>query len=363
MVSIAISFLVMIVAVAISSGFRSEIRGGISSLSGDVQITPSDLNYISDDSPIPASPSFLSALEAWDSVKEVVPAVYRAGIVRVDGNIHGVLFKGIPGGGDSLRVSVPSGLAELLDLSEGDRLTCYFIGERVRARNFTVGSIYPGVLSADENVMVFAGLEDMQRLNGWSTDEVSALEVMLNDRSPRAIREAGEDIGMLIWASGEKGLVAVSAVDKYPQLFSWLELIDSNVLIIMILMTIVAGFNMISGLLILLFRNISTIGTLKSMGMTDRSISELFLRVSSSLVLKGMIIGNVLAFALVALQSCTHLVKLNPENYFVSFVPVSVPVFGVIAADLAAYLVIMLLLQIPCLFISRVDPAVTVRAA
>lgn len=363
MVSIAISFLVMIVAVAISSGFRSEIRSGVSSLSGDVQITSADLNYIGEDDPIQASPSFLPELETWSCVERVVPAVYRAGIVRAGENIHGVLFKGVPGGGDSLRVSVPSGLAELLDLSAGDRLTGYFIGDRVRMRNFTVGSIYPGVLSADENVMLFAGIGDMQRLNGWAADEVSALEVMLREsyRRPKDIRGVGESIGSLIWSSEEDDLVAIASTDKYPQLFSWLDLIDSNVLIILILMTIVAGFNMISGLLILLFRNISTIGILKSMGMTDRSVSELFLRVSSTLVLKGMLTGNLIAFILIFIQGKTHLVGLNPENYFVSFVPVSIPVFGVVAADVLAYLVIMLLLQIPCLFITRVDPAVTVR--
>lgn len=365
MISIAISFLVMIVAVAVSSGFRTEIRHGISSISGDVQITPSDLNYISDESPISASPSFLGSLEGWGLVREVVPVVYRAGIIRAEDNIHGVLFKGIPGGGDSLRVSVPSALADLLNLSLGDKLTGYFIGEKVRMRRFTVGSVYPSVLSADENIIIYAGLEDMQRLNGWSSNEVSALEVMLSDghNSPKMIDAAGEDVGMLIWVSEEDDLVAQSAVDKYPQIFSWLDLIDSNVLIIMILMTIVAGFNMVSGLLILLFRNISTIGILKSMGMTDRSVSELFLRVSSTLVLKGMAIGNALAFILIFIQGKTHLVGLNPENYFVSFVPVSIPVFGVIAADAAAYLVIMLLLQVPCLFITRVDPAVTVRTA
>lgn len=156
--------------------------------------------------------------------------------------------------------------------------------------------------------------------------------------------------------------VAMSAVHKYPQIFAWLDLIDRNVLVILILMTIVAGFNMISGLLILLFRNISTIGTLKALGMTDKSIAEVFLRVSSNLVLKGMLIGNALALSFCFLQGTTHFITLNPENYFVSFVPVRVNPFLILEADLAAYLVIMLLLLIPSLFVSRVDPAKTVRA-
>lgn len=157
--------------------------------------------------------------------------------------------------------------------------------------------------------------------------------------------------------------MARSVADRYPQLFSWLDLIDFNVLFVLIIMTIVAGFNMISGLLILLFRNISTIGVLKSLGMTDRNIVKVFLKTSSRLVLKGMAIGNALALLFCLVQGATHFIKLNPENYFVSFVPVSVNLPMILLADLAAYVVIMLLLLLPSLFISSVDPARTVRSA
>ena len=131
---------------------------------------------------------------------------------------------------------------------------------------------------------------------------------------------------------------------------------------ILVLMTIVAGFNMISGLLILLFRNISTIGTLKSMGMTDRAISEVFLRVAANLVFKGMLIGNAIALLFCLVQGTTRLIRLNPDNYFVSFVPVHVNPLLIVGADVVSFAVILLLLLIPCLFISRVDPATTVRA-
>ena len=156
--------------------------------------------------------------------------------------------------------------------------------------------------------------------------------------------------------------VATSVVRRYPQLFNWLNLIDLNVLLILVLMTVVAGFNMISGLLILLFRHVSTIGTLKSMGMTDRAISSVFLRMSSTLVLKGMALGNGAALLFCLIQGTTHLIRLDPSNYFVSFVPVSVNLPMILLSDAAAYGVIMLLLLIPTLFISKVDPARTVRA-
>ena len=162
-------------------------------------------------------------------------------------------------------------------------------------------------------------------------------------------------------AEEEQELLAASAQGRYPQLFDWLDLLDFNVLFILILMTAVAGFNMISGLLILLFRNIPTIGTLKTLGMTDRAIGKVFLRVASVLVLKGMLIGNGLALLFCLIQDQTHLIRLNPANYFVSSVPVAVNLPAILAADALAYGVILLLLLIPTLFIARVDPADTVR--
>ena len=363
-ISTAISVFVMILAVAISSGFRRELRNGISAISGDIQLTAPDLNYLSDTAPVSLDQPWMEWLEGRSEVRETVPAVYRAGIVRSGDNIHGVLFKGTPAGPDSLGVRIPSRLAKMLSLQVGDRMLAYFVGERVKVRNFRVDDIYPAILSGDENLVVFAGLEDMQRLNGWAADEVSAIELALADKSDAALASMNDRIGtqvLLMTPEDEDTVLASSALQKYPQIFSWLDLIDLNVVMILVLMTIVAGFNMISGLLILLFRNIPTIGTLKSLGMTDRAISEVFLRVASGIVLKGMLAGNAAALLFCAIQGSTRLIKLNPENYFVSFVPVHADLPMILLADLCAYVAIMILLLLPGLFVSRIDPARTVR--
>ena len=364
-VSIAISFLVMILAVAISAGFRKELRGGISAISGDIQITPADLNYVGETDPVSLDSPWMDALRVMPGIGTVTPTVYRAGIVRSGDNIHGVLFKGVPEGPDSLGVRVPSRLARMLGLQTGERLLAYFIGERVKVRNFHITDIYPSILSGDDNLVVFAGLADMQRLAGWEESEVSAVEIDLDDKSNAALIDATDRVGTLVLLStpeDEEAPLASSALHKYPSIFSWLDLIDLNVVMILVLMTIVAGFNMISGLLILLFRNISTIGTLKSLGMTDRSIAEVFLRVAANIVLKGLLIGNALALLFCLVQGTTHFIRLNPDNYFVSFVPVHVNPLMIICADVVSFVVILLLLLIPSLFISRVDPAKTVRA-
>ena len=372
MVSIAVSFLVMIIAVSVSSGFRNEIRNGISDLTGDIQLMPVDLNYINESSPISSKPSFLPEIEKIPEVKSVTPAVYRAGIVKKGESIQGVLFKGTPrekSASDTVKlgVSIPVRLSEMLDLKVGDRLLAYFVGEKIKVRNFNIVSLYEGVMDGTDNIVVLADIADLQRLDGWTADEASVLELSLTpaartDAGMRALTDEVGHIALELAEDEDDTLIATSVISRYPQIFDWLNLIDFNVLFILVLMTIVAGFNMISGLLIMLFRNISTIGTLKSLGMTDKSIAKVFLRVASGIVFKGMLLGNAVAFVLCGIQKTTHILKLNPENYFVPFVPVSLNLPAVLAADFLSWLVIMILLLIPCLFISRVDPAQTVRA-
>jgi lipoprotein-releasing system permease protein len=242
----------------------------------------------------------------------------------------------------------------------------YFVGGKVKMRQFQVTSVYDAMLETDDRLVVYASLDDMQRLNGWNETQVSGVEILLDPalRNKADLQDISYQIGSVAYENSreeDETVYASSVLSRYPQLFDWLDLIDFNVLFILMLMTIVAGFNMISGLLIMLFENISTIGLLKSLGMTDRSISKVFLSSSAVLVLKGMTIGNLMAFAFCLIQSHTHIIGLNPENYFVSFVPVNINWGAVLAADVLSFAVIMVLLLIPCIFISRVDPAETVR--
>lgn len=366
-VSITVSYLVMIIALAVSSGFRNEIRQGLSDICGDVQLTPQNADPYDGQACVTASPSYLPQIEEIEGVDEIRPVIYRAGIVKNDDNIHGVLFKGVETEDTTaLGVSIPRRLAEIANLKPGDRMLTYFVGGKVKMRQFQVTSVYDAMLETDDRLIVYASLADLQRLNGWDRQQVSGLEILL-DPSFRN-EEDMKDIAYLVGSVAYEGtrdtdesVYASSVISRYPQLFDWLGLIDFNVLFILVLMTIVAGFNMISGLLIMLFENISTIGLLKSLGMTDRSISKIFLSSSAALVMKGMCIGNVLAFVFCLVQSRTHVIGLDPENYFVSFVPVDINWGTVLAADLLSFAVIMVLLLIPCIFISRVDPADTVR--
>lgn len=375
MVSIAISYLVIIIAVSVSSGFRQEIRSGLSKLSGDVQLMPPTMNVLDAGHPIDEDASYMPYIREMDDVDAVLPVVYRAGIVRNGEDIHGIIIKGVPRDAgfisdafpaDSVRlpVSIPSRLAEISGLKTGDRMLTYFVGEDIKARQFNVVSVHETMVETDDRLVVYADMEDMQRINGWNPGQVSSIEILLKDNDEEDIVRNAEEAGTLVNAyssDDDPSVIAVSSVSSYPQLFDWLDLIDFNVLFILVLMTIVAGFNMISGLLIMLFENISTIGLLKSLGMTDKAISKVFLSSSAVLVLKGMAAGNILALVFCFIQNTTHVLRLDPENYFVSYVPVNPDLATILASDVASFVIIMLLLLIPCLFISKVDPAETVR--
>ena len=374
MAVIAVSYLVMLIAVAVSSGFRAEIRSELSGISGDVQLTPPNLNVLDCSRPIFGNPSYLSAIEEVEGVESIIPVIYKAGIVKQGDNIHGVLFKGVPDGHirrnwqDSLMlaVSIPSRLSQISGLSAGDKMTAYFIGQKVRVRQFRIEEIYTPLVEADDKLIVYASLQDLQRLEGWSEDQVSAVEITLDQahKDEYSINDATQNIGAIVNAyssDSDSPVVATSSTSKYSQLFDWLNLIDFNMLFVLMLMTVVAGVNMISSLLILLFENISKIGLLKSLGMTDRDISKVFLFRGARLVFNGMLIGNAIAALFCIIQDRTHLLKLDPANYFVSFVPVKMDLAAVLCADLVSFVVILAFMLIPTLFISKVDPAKIVR--
>lgn len=355
-IAIAISFFVMIIAVAISSGFSREIRQGIAGVTGDVTISNNPADLYLDSNPIEDYTEVISTLQIVKGVEKAEPIVYRAGIVKQDGDIYGALFKGSPRDSVSMHVRIPAGLARSIGAEEGDEILCYFFSERMKARRFTIAGIYDSPVETGDNYLIYVPLADMQRLNGWDESQVSAIELTLDSglRSRSKMKETAALCGFI------SGRAATAAVDSYSAVFDWLDLIDYNVYAILLLMTIVAGFNMVSGLLILLFRNISTIGTLKTLGMTDRAIAGTFLRVGARITGTGMLIGNALALLFCLVQGTWHIIRLNPENYFVSFVPVAVDLPAILLADAAAFAVIMLLLLIPSLFISKIDPSVTV---
>lgn len=363
----AISFFIIIISVCISSGFSREIRAGAAAITGDILITDRGGNFFGTSDPIPSRPSFLENVLAVKGVESIRPIICRSGIVKKGDEIRGVLFKGTESDTVSMGIRVPSALADQLGLEVGDKIQSWFISDRIKVRKFEIIQIYDSLIDSEEGLIIQASAADLRRLNGWEDSEASALEVTLSPsfRDRASMKAATQEIGAIVSMSRddeENGLGALSAADRFPQIFDWLDLIDYNVVAILILMTVVAGFNMVSGLLILLFRNISTIGTLKTLGMKDRSIAGVFLRIGGRITLTGMLIGNAAALAFCILQGYTKLIRLDSANYFISFVPISIDPLRILLTDVIAYAAIQLLLLIPSLFISKIDPSLTVKA-
>ncbi len=376
--AVAVSFLVVIIAVAVSAGFRHEIQAGISKTAGDIVLTAPDFNYLDEKSPLNVNQSYMPYIEELDGVRDISAVICRAGIVRHNAEIYGVMVKGVEGGVPkatgahvsdtvTLAVAVPSTMAKVAGLKKGDKLLTYFISEKVKVRQFNVVDIYePWVHIDDSHFLVYADISDMRRLNEWTDDQVSMFEVSLSDgyNGREQLQNMESRIRNVIYDNmdyEDDWLVASSSVRRAPQIFDWFGVIDFNAVFVILLMIAVAGVNMITGLLIMLFENVSTIGLLKSIGMKNTAIARVFLTSAMGVVLKGMLIGNVLAFAFCMLQDATHFITLDPVNYFVSYVPIHIDPAAVLFADGIAFVAIMLLLLLPSLFVLRVDPAKTVK--
>lgn len=354
---IAISFFVIVLAESISQGFRNEINAGIATMTGDVVLSNEVQDLFQSDNPLDLDENLKDRISSIGGVQSFVPSVMNTAVLKSEAGFQGVIIKASEKLADSLGLVFPTTLAAKMGLSQGDTLTSYFMSNGFNIRNFVVADSYESPLGSDLTPYVYADIRTLQGLNGWTDNQYSAIDVHLkkNYLETNIIKNKTEELAVLT------GLAAQSSRQKYPQLFEWLDLIDFNVYAIILLMSIVAGFNMISGLLILLFRNISTIGTLKTLGMNNKSIASVFLKMSARLVGKAMLLGNGAALLFCLVQDWTHLIKLDPANYYVSWVPVNIDLVGVVMANLVTFAVIMLLLLLPIMFIAKIDPSLSVK--
>lgn len=380
-ISVAISIMVMILSITISDGFKKEIKSKTSGLSGEIMLHSPGVEITTSQYPISSTPSFFDSIANLKAVAAVQPYVYRSAIIKQKDHIQGVVIKGVdslfdwsffegvlkegnlPSVDASLKnpqIMISRRLADMLNYSVGESILIYFIDNSVRVRKFVLSGIYDAQLEDVDESLLISSAHTLQGVNNWSSNEVSGLEIKL--KNGYDISETATNIEKIIDEAPIDEAYFVTTVDElFPHLFDWLRLLDFNVLIIMFLMIAVAGFNMISGLLILLFEKISMIGVLKSLGMRDSSIHHIFLIRALYLVLGGMFFGNIIAFVLVLIQQHFQVIPLDPSSYFVDHVPVYINWFKILLLNIGAIGVIVLLLMIPSLFISKISPDKTVR--
>jgi lipoprotein-releasing system permease protein len=380
---IALSLAVMIVAVAIVTGFKKEISNKVTGFGAHIQILNHDSNLSYETAPVPGDLESVYGLRETKGIKNVQPYAIKAGIIKTGDEIHGAVLKGIDGDYDwsfiekhlaegklflvsdtvrSNMVVLSASVAELLDLGVGDRFTMYFIQDPPRARTFTISGIYATSLEQFDQLYIFADIKQVQRLNNWRRGEVSGYEVLLDDMDDLSQyqRKIEEEVIFDFLDDGSR-LKVESIEDKNAQIFDWLKLQDMNVVVLVILMVLVAGFNMISGLLILILERTNMIGILKALGTKNVSIRKIFMYQSGYLTLVGMLWGNLFGLAICLAQKYLNLIPLDPGSYYLDTVPINLNLLHLLLLNLGTMLITFLFLLIPSMIIARISPDKSIR--
>jgi lipoprotein-releasing system permease protein len=253
-------------------------------------------------------------------------------------------------------------LADLLRLETGDRFAMYFISEQARGRSFEVAGIYRTSLVEFDKQFILADIGHVQDLNNWSSDQVSGFEILIKDYAMiDALSDQVFNIAGVVFNEDGSKLRVINIRERYPQIFDWLGLIDKNVWVLLGLMLIVSAFNMISGLLIIILDRTTMIGILKALGMNNRGIRSIFLYQSVYLMAKGLFWGNLVGIGICLIQYYFKLMKLNPESYYLAYVPVNFNLMYFLLLNAGTLVITLLVLTFPSLVIARINPARTIR--
>ncbi len=380
---IALGLAVMIIAVAVVIGFKQEIRNKTIGFGGHIQVTNFDSNNTYEMQPIEADQALMQKLAAIPNVKHVQHFVTKPGIIKTSDQFQGIVLKGVDAGfdweffrsnlvegktpntnSDSLTndIIISKQLSDLLGLKTGDSFFTYFIQEQVRARKFIISGIYSTNFAEYDKLFLLTDLRHVQNLNNWDSAKYSGIEIMISDFDKL------EETGNLVYEATSNrfdnegnALYTQTIKQLSPNIYGWLDLLDMNVWVILLLMLAVAGFNMISGLLILILERTNMIGILKSVGAEDWSIRKLFLYHSLFLIGKGMLIGNLIGLSVCALQYYTHIIPLDATAYYVSYVPVTFNWLYLISLNIGTLFASVLMMIIPSYLITKISPAKIIR--
>ncbi len=380
---IALGLAVMILSVAIVTGFKSEISNKVIGFGSHIQIVNYDTNISFETAPIFKNQPFYTDIENLKGIKSLQEFAIKAGIIKTKTDIQGIVLKGVDESfdwtffdesmikGNSFRVTdtsktndiiVSKYLANLLNLHVGDRIAAYFIQDPPRMRPFKISGIYETSLAEFDEKFALVDIKHIQKLNNWTADQITGFEVLIGDYSEmdKITKDVRDIVGFHFNPDGTK-LRVMSIKEKYPQIFDWLNLTDMNVYIILALIIAVAGFNMVSGLLVLILERTNMIGILKAVGTRNWSIRKIFLYQSGFLISKGLFWGNVIGIAICILQSQLQIFKLDPASYYLEAVPINLKVWHILALNSGTLLITVLMLVIPSFIISRLSPEKTIR--
>ena len=375
---------VMILSVCVTLGFQREIRGKVIGFGSHIQVVNAESLYKPlETNPIMMGNAMLDSLSHIAGVRHAQRFCQKPGMLKTEVAFRGVAFRGVgveydttflhrhlqegrlPAFSDTLssnEILVSAKVADQLRINLNDRVYAYFFEEKVRARRFTVVGIYNTNLADFDNSFIFTDLITVQKLWGWHPDQYSGAELLLADfneldmvaeRVSEVVDHAADPYGNAYLSSTIQNL--------YPQIFSWLDLLDMNVWVILILMLCVAGFTMVSGLLIIILERTNFIGVMKAMGADNDRIRHIFLFFAAMIIGRGLLWGNALAAALILCQELFHPVMLDPQSYYVETVPLYVHMGYILLIDVFTMVVSVMALVVPSYLISNIHPVRSIR--
>lgn len=374
--AIALSLSVMLLSLAIIKGFQNEIRDKVIGLSSHIQVTDFSDGNSYESTLLSDSDSLKQLLQNVEGIKHIQSYATKAGIIKTKDEIQGVVLKGVSNdfdpnflkskliegeiplfGGEtkSNNIVLSSTIAKQLNLNLMDDLHMYFIQQPVRVRKFTIVGIYETGVAEYDNMLVFGDIGHIQKLNKWTNKDVGALEIQIDNFDDLEL------ITQRVYSEIGYSLNAKNVIDLNPQLFDWLDLQNLNVKVILILMLIVGAINMITALFILILEQTQLIGTLKSLGSSNWNIRKIFLYHSAYLISKGLLFGNLIGISLAVIQKKFQLVTLNPDTYYMSFIPIDLNWVNFLVLNIGTLLVCLGILIIPSYLISKINPVRAIR--
>jgi lipoprotein-releasing system permease protein len=383
---IVLGLAVMILAVAIVTGFQNEIKAKLIGFNSHIQISNYDNNVSAEPKPISRIQPFLTALKSDPDIRHIEVYATKNGIVKTKTDNEGILLKGVSADYDwsflntnfvegkafvlndtvSKNIVISKYLSDKLNFKLNDKMIIYFIvdrfdslGNKLRtetaAKDFYISGIYETGLEDVDKTLVLSDIRRIQKMNGWSEDEVAGFEISINDY--KKIDDIGYEIDALIG----QGLVAQTIKQTNPAIFSWLDMMDMNAIIVLVLMVVVAGINMMSALLILILERTNMIGILKAMGAGNGSIQKIFLYNAVYLIGKGMLWGNLLGISIALIQKYFGIFKLDPTAYYISQIPINFSLLHILLLNAGTLVCCILMLIIPSFIISKITPVKAIR--
>lgn len=381
-IAICLSMAVMILSVAILTGFKKEIKDKLTGFGSHIQISSLTANNSWETDPISSDQPFLDKLRRDPEISGVYPFATKPGIVQSGKELQGIILKGVEPGydwdffarnltagrlpdlnnPDSLEVLISQTLASLLRISPGMKLPTYFIQDPPRMRPFRVAGIYETGLEEYDKIFVYCQLVQIREINDWNPGDISGFEIRLKD--PDQMDRVAQDVRSWVDESSipNNNLLQVKTLkDLAPGFFDFLSLTDTNVWVILTLMILIAGFNMVSGLLIIILDRTKMIGTLKALGTNNRSMARIFLYQAGYIIGKGLLLGNLIGLVLAMVQDRFRLIPLNPQSYFVDSVPIHINPAHLVMLNAGTLVLTLLMMLIPSSLLGRISPGKTIK--